>query len=80
MIESDQDEAYGIMGADVNQDAAAFGKSAAYLEWQGKDANKAFMSGGIQEFYDKAGPLLEKIGIIREIPATDTLIDTSWMD
>ena len=80
MIESDQDEAYRIMGADVNQDAAAFGKSAAYLEWQGKDANKAFMSGGIQEFYDKAGPLLEKIGIIREIPATDTLIDTSWMD
>ncbi len=80
MIESDQDEAYGIMGADVNQDAAAFGKSAAYLEWQGKDANKAFMSGGIQEFYDKAGPLLEKVGIIREIPATDTLIDTSWMD
>ena len=80
MIASDKDEAYRIMGADVNQDAEAFGKSAGYLQWQDMEANKAFMSGGIQEFYAKAGPLLEKIGIIRSIPETDTLIDTSWMD
>lgn len=80
MIASDKDEAYRIMGADVNQDAAAFGKSAGYLEWQDSEANKAFMNGGIQAFYEKAGPLLEKIGIIRSIPEADTLIDTSWMD
>ncbi|MEO3387503.1 ABC transporter substrate-binding protein [Mesorhizobium sp. CAU 1741] len=80
MIESDQEEAYRIMGADVNQDGEAFGKSAGYLQWQDLEANKAFMSSGIQEFYSKAGPLLEKIGIIREIPDTETLIDTSWME
>ncbi|WP_075219584.1 ABC transporter substrate-binding protein [Acuticoccus yangtzensis] len=78
MIESDEAKAYEIMGADVNQSGEDFGKSAGYLEWQGREASDAFMAGGIQEFYAKAGPLLETIGIIREIPETDTLIDTSW--
>lgn len=80
MIESDPEKAYEIMGADVNQSGEAFGKSAGYLEWQDREASDAFMSGGIQEFYAKAGPLLEEIGIIRQIPETDTLIDTSWKD
>lgn len=80
MIESEKDKAFEIMGADVKQTGEAFGTSASYLKWQDIEANKAFMSGGIQEFYDKAGPLLAKIGIIRAIPETDTLIDTSWME
>ena len=69
-----------IMGADVKQSGEDFGKSAGYLEWQDREANKAFMSGGIEEFYAKAGPLLKKIGSVKEIPATETLIDTSWME
>jgi NitT/TauT family transport system substrate-binding protein len=80
MIESDKDKAFEIMGADVKQTGEAFGKSAGYLEWQDAEANKAFMAGGIQDFYAKAGPLLEKIGIVKQIPATETLIDTSWME
>ncbi len=80
MIESDKDKAFEIMGTDVKQSGEAFGKSAGYLEWQDAEANKAFMSGGIQDFYAKAGPLLEKIGIVKQIPATETLIDTSWME
>ncbi|WP_373695957.1 ABC transporter substrate-binding protein [Aquibium pacificus] len=80
MIESDQAKAYEIMGADVKQSGEDFGKSAGYLEWQDREANKAFMSGGIEEFYAKAGPLLKKIGSVKEIPATETLIDTSWME
>ena len=80
MIESDKDKAYEIMGADVKQSGEDFGKSAGYLEWQDREANKAFMSGGIEEFYAKAGPLLKEIGIVKEIPATDTLVDTSWME
>lgn len=78
MIESDPEKSYEIMGADVNQPGEAFGKSAGYLEWQGREASDAFMAGGIQDFYAKAGPLLMEIGIIREIPETDSLIDTSW--
>ena len=80
MIGADQQRAYEIMGADVTQTAEEFGASAGYLEWQDRAANEAFMAGGIQAFYDKAGPLLVEIGIIEEIPPTDTLIDTSWME
>lgn len=80
MIASDQAKAYEIMGADVKQTGEAFGKSAGYLRWQDLEANKKFMSGGVQEFYAKAGPLLEKIGIIKSVPEVADLIDTRWMD
>ncbi|WP_198670447.1 ABC transporter substrate-binding protein [Oceanicella sp. SM1341] len=80
MIASDQQKAYEIMGSDVNQSAEDFGKSAAYLEWQGKDASAEFMKTGLPEFYEKAGPLLLDAGIIREIPATEDLVDTSWAE
>lgn len=79
MIETDKDKAYEIMGADVDQSGEEFGKSAAYLEWPGKDESAKFMADGITKFYDRAGPLLKKIGIIQEIPETKSLIDTSWM-
>ena len=80
MIKTDQAKAYEIMGADVKQTGEQFGKSAGYLEWQDAEANKTFMTSGIQEFYSKAGPLLEKIGIIKQIPETSSLVDTSWME
>ena len=80
MIKTDQAKAYEIMGADVKQTGEQFGKSAGYLEWQDAEANKKFMTGGIEEFYAKAGPLLEKIGIIKQIPETSSLVDTSWME
>ena len=80
MIEAEPDRAYEIMGSDVDQTGQEFAQSASYLEWQDRAANEAFMSGGIQEFYDKAGPLLVQIGIIEAVPETETLIDTSWME
>ena len=80
MIKTDQAKAYEIMGADVKQTGEQFGKSAGYLEWQDAEANKTFMTGGIHDFYAKAGPLLEKIGIIKQIPETSSLVDTSWME
>ena len=80
MIKTDQAKAYEIMGADVKQTGEQFGKSAGYLQWQDAEANKKFMTGGIEEFYAKAGPLLEKIGIIKQIPETSSLVDTSWME
>jgi NitT/TauT family transport system substrate-binding protein len=78
MIRAEPDKAYEIMGKDVKQSGADFARSASFLEWQDRAASEAFMSGGIGDFYAKAGPLLQKIGIIKEIPATETLVDTSW--
>ena len=80
MIGSDADRAHEIMGADVDQSGEEFARSASFLEWQDRAANEAFMSGGIQAFYSKAGPLLVEIGTIAEVPPTDELIDTSWME
>ena len=79
MIGTDQANAYEIMGADVKQTAEQFGKSASFLEWQGPEANKAFFSGGIQEFNDKAGALLMEIGIIKQVPKTEDVIDPSFV-
>ena len=80
MIASDKDKSYEIMGADVKQSGEDFGKSAAYLQWQDAAASKTFFETGIKDFYAKAGPLLEKIGIIKSVPDTDSLVDTSWSE
>src|SRR6187551_3052352 len=44
MIKTEQARAYEIMGADVKQSGEAFGKSAAYLRWQDKQANQKFFT------------------------------------
>jgi NitT/TauT family transport system substrate-binding protein len=76
-IAAKQDEAYGIMGADVKQSGEQFGKSAQYLRWQGPEENKKFFSGELQAFSKEAGALLKEIGIIREVPDIDGIIDKS---
>jgi len=80
MIETDQAKAYEIMGADVKQSAEEFGRSASYIRWQGPQENKAFFNGGIQEFSAKAGELLIEIGIIKEMPKIEDVIDTRFID
>ncbi len=76
-IEANKDKAYEIMGADVKQSGAQFGKSASYLRWQGRDANRKFFSGELQAFSKEAADLLLEAGIIKKIPDIDAIIDTS---
>lgn len=76
-IETNKDEAYKIMGADVKQSAEEFGKSAAYLRWQGREENKKFFSGELKAFSEEAAALLKEIGTIKEIPDIDKIIDKS---
>jgi NitT/TauT family transport system substrate-binding protein len=76
-IATKQDEAYEIMGADVKQSGEKFGKSAQYLRWQGPEENKRFFSGELQAFSEEAGALLKEIGIIKEVPDIDGIIDKS---
>ncbi|MBZ8132896.1 ABC transporter substrate-binding protein [Afifella sp. IM 167] len=79
IIKSEPDKAYEIMGKNVKQSGEEFKNSASYLEWQDAAANKAFFDGGIQEFNEKAGPLLLKIGVIKEIPPIEDLVDPSFV-
>lgn len=79
MIAKDQAKAYEIMGADVKQTGEAFGKSAAYLRWQDKAANKAFFAGPHKEFSEKAATLLLELGIIKAKPDMNALADTRFI-
>ncbi|MFO1198743.1 MAG: ABC transporter substrate-binding protein [Burkholderiaceae bacterium] len=79
MIRSQQAKAYEIMGADVKQSGEAFGKSASYLRWQDRDANRKFFSGELQQFSKEAAEVLLDAGIIKTVPNIDTIIDASFV-
>ena len=78
-IAANKDKAYQIMGADVKQSGEQFGKSAAYLRWQGRDENRKFFAGELQAFSREAADLLLESGIIRKIPDLDSIIDASFV-
>jgi NitT/TauT family transport system substrate-binding protein len=79
MIEKEKDKAYAIMGADVKQSAEQFGNSAKYLRWQDRAANAKFFAGELQAFSKEAADLLMEIGIIKQIPKIEDIIDTSYI-
>ncbi|MGN6463251.1 MAG: ABC transporter substrate-binding protein [Pseudolabrys sp.] len=79
MIKSDQAKSYEIMGADVKQSGEAFGKSAAFLRWQGRDENKKFFSSEFATFSKDAADLLLETGVIKKIPDLSKLADTRFI-
>ena len=79
MIKTNQAEAYRIMGADVRQTAEQFGNSAQYLRWQDREANRTFFAGEWRRFTEKAADLLLEIGVIRQKPNFDTMVDTRFI-
>src|ERR671911_475276 len=79
MIGKDQAKAFEIMGADVKQTGEAFGKSASYLRWQDRAANKKFFAGEFKTFSAEAADLLLETGIIKQKPDMEALADTSFI-
>ena len=79
MIKTQQAKAYEIMGADVKQSGEAFGKSAAYLRWQDREANRRFFAGELQQFSKEAAEVLLEAGIIKTVPNIDSIIDASFV-
>ena len=79
MIAKEQAKAYEIMGADVKQTGAQFGNSAKYLRWQDKAANQKFFAGELQAFSKEAADLLLEVGIIKQIPKIEDIVDTSFI-
>ncbi|GGG26376.1 ABC transporter substrate-binding protein [Chelatococcus composti] len=80
MIKADEKKAFEIMGADVKQTGEQFAKSAQYLRWQDREANKAFFSGELQKFSEEAADLLLEVGIIKAKPDISTIIDPSFIN
>lgn len=79
MIKKDPAKSYEIMGADVKQSGEAFGKSAAFLRWQDREANQKFFSGEHAAFSKEAAELLLEAGIIRAVPDLSKLADTRFL-
>ncbi|MBI5274888.1 MAG: ABC transporter substrate-binding protein [Burkholderiales bacterium] len=79
MIKREPARSYEIMGADVKQSGEAFGKSAAYLRWQDREANNRFFSGEHAAFSKEAAELLLEAGIIRQVPDLSKLADTRFL-
>ena len=80
MIGKEQAKAYEIMGADVKQTGEQFGSSAKYLRWQDKAANQKFFAGELQAFSSEAAGLLMEIGIIKQIPKIEDIIDSNFIN
>jgi len=79
MIAKEPEKSYGIMGADVKQTAEQFGNSARFLRWQDKTANQKFFAGDLQAFSKEAADLLLEIGIIKQAPKIEDIVDTSFI-
>jgi NitT/TauT family transport system substrate-binding protein len=79
MIKADPKKSYEIMGADVKQTGEQFAKSASFIRWQDREANKKFFAGEFQRFSNEAADLLLEIGIIRQKPDLTTVVDTSFI-
>ncbi|HRJ70089.1 MAG TPA: ABC transporter substrate-binding protein [Beijerinckiaceae bacterium] len=79
MIASDPKKSYEIMGADVKQSGEDFAKSASYLRWQDKEANKKFFAGEHAAFSNEAADLLLELGIIKQKPDMSQLADTRFI-
>jgi NitT/TauT family transport system substrate-binding protein len=79
MIKKDPAKSNEIMGSVVKQTGEAFAKSAAFLRWQDKEANRKFFSGEIQAFSKEAGDLLVEMGLVKTLPDLNSLVDTSFI-
>ena len=79
MIAKEPAKSYEIMGADVKQTGEAFAKSAAFLRWQDRAANKAFFAGPHAAFSAEAADLLLELGIIKAKPDMSALADTRFI-
>lgn len=79
MIKKEPAKSYEIMGADVKQTGEAFGKSAAFLRWQDREANQKFFAGEHAAFSKEAADLLLEAGIIKAIPDLAKLADTRFL-
>ena len=79
LIKKDPVKSNEIMGAAVKQSGEQFAKSAAFIAWQGKEANRKFFAGEISTFSKEAAELLLENNVIRAIPDIGTLHETTFL-
>jgi len=80
MIAKEPDKSYEIMGSVVKQSGPDFAKSASYIAWQDRAANKAYFADGMNQFLEEAAQVQLETGVIRQIPDLKKLVDTRFLD
>jgi NitT/TauT family transport system substrate-binding protein len=75
MIKREPDKAYEMMGSVVKQPGDAFAKSAAYIAWQDRAANKAYYAKDHKPFVDFAVRVLKSNRVIEKTPKAEEMVD-----
>ena len=75
MIKREPDKAYELMGSVVKQPGDAFAKSAAYIAWQDRAANKAYYAKEHKPFVDFAVRVLKSTRVIEKEPKAEEMVD-----
>ncbi len=68
LIKAEPAKSNEIMGAAVKQDGEKFAKSASFLRWQDREANRTFFAGELEAFMKDSVPILLEAGVIRKAP------------
>ncbi|MBY4949199.1 ABC transporter substrate-binding protein [Cupriavidus respiraculi] len=79
MIRKEPAKSNEIMGAAVKQTGEQFAKSAAFLRWQDREANRKFFGGELAAFSKEAAAVLLEIGVIRQVPDVTALYDARFL-
>jgi len=75
MIKRDPDKSYELMGSVVKQPGDAFAKSAAFIAWQDRNANKAYYAKDHKPFVDFAVRVLKFTRVIQKEPKAAEMVD-----
>ena len=75
MIKREPAKAYEMMGSTVKQPGEAFAKSAAFISWTDRTANKAYYAGEHKPFVDFAVRVLKFNRVIQKEPKAADMID-----
>src|SRR5436190_397422 len=75
MIKREPDKAYELMGSVVKQPGDAFAKSAAYIAWQDRAANKGYYAKDHKAFVDFAVRVLKSNRVIEKQPKAEEMVD-----
>lgn len=79
MIRREPAKAYEMMGSTVKQPGEAFAKSAAFITWQDRSANKAYYAKEHQQFTDFAVKVLKFNRVIQKEPKAKEMIDLRFL-
>jgi NitT/TauT family transport system substrate-binding protein len=79
MIKRDPAKSHELMGSSVKQAGEAFAKSASYIAWQDREANKAYYAKEHKPFVDFAVRVLKSNRVIQKEPKAQEMIDLRFL-